>query len=129
MPQAELLPTATVVMMWVILALAVLILLVSVIVLAGGRRIFPGLRNLDVDPRRLASSGALQSIFLLMESIPRVAHASVTVVFAMSILALVPMATAFAVYPRRSKPRVAVQHGSAATSATEQGRVRPPQAG
>jgi hypothetical protein len=128
MPQSGLLPTAIVVMMWVVLTLAVLILVVSGIVLAGGRRIFPGLRNLAVDPRRLALCGVLLSIFLLMESIPRVAHASVTVVFVMSALALVPMAATFAVYPRRSKPRGAVQHGSAATGPTEQGRVRPPQA-
>lgn len=113
-----LLPTATVVMMWVVLALAVLILLASGIVFAGGRRILPGLRNLDVDPRRLALSGVLQSIFLMMETIPRVAHASVVVVFAMSALAFVPLGAALAAYPRRSKPRV-----------TEPGTVRPPQAG
>jgi hypothetical protein len=116
-------------MMWVVLALAVLILLFSGIVFAGGRRIFPGLRNLDVDPRRLALCGVLQSIFLMMESIPRVAHASVVVAFAMSALAFIPMGAAFAVYPRRSKLRVAVENGNTATNPSGSGVPRPPQGG
>lgn len=129
MPQSGLLPTAIVAMMWVVLALAVLILLASGIVFAGGRRIFPGLRKLDVGSRRLALIGVLWSIFLMIESIPRVTHASVVVVFAMSALAFAPLIAAIAVYLRRPKPPVDVQQRSTATSPTESGTLRPPQAG
>ncbi len=130
MPQSGLLPTATVVMNWVVLAIGVLTLLLSCIVFAGGRRIFPGLRNLDADPRGLALIGVLWSIFLMIESIPRVTHVSVVIQLAMSGLAFVPMvaAIAIAVYLARSKRRVDVQHGSTAASPTEPGTIRPPQA-
>jgi hypothetical protein len=116
-------------MMWVVLALAVVNLVVSGIVFAGGRRIFPGLRRVDLDSRRLALIGALLSIFLMIESIPRVTHASVVVEFAMSVLAFAPLIAAIAVYLRRPKPRADVQHGSKATSPTEPGAVPPRQAG
>lgn len=131
MPQSGFLPTATVVMMWVVLVLAVLILVASGIVFARGRRIFPGLRKLDLSSRRLALIGVLWSVFLMIDSVPRVTHASVVVQLAMSGLAFVPMvgAIAIAVHAARSKRRVAVQHESTATTPTEPGTIRPPQAG
>jgi hypothetical protein len=113
-------------LMWTCLILAVLNLAICALVLGRRRHVFPWLRNLD--PRRWALSTGLTAVFLMMELIPRLAHASGPVVFAMSIAALAPLVAGSATYPRGPRPPADVQHGSTATDATESGRKQPPQA-
>jgi hypothetical protein len=113
-------------LLWTALVLAVLNLAISALVLGRRRHIFPWLRNLD--PRRGALSTGLMAIFCMMELIPRLAHASAPVVFAMSIAALAPLVAGVATYLRGPRPPADVQHASTATDATEPGRKQPPHA-